>query len=149
MKKQYLELIRPKMTFPISEAPFILICTFHQHEGYTKHEWTTFTYLPHERKALKNAMEVFLEFVKRHQISKHLIDTQNGIGLLDKEDWSWITGEILPKATEYGLKYLANVIPRDCFFQFPENGWGKKNMNDLIIQDFAREQDAINWFKKL
>jgi hypothetical protein len=132
----------------ISETPSIVKCFYNQEENCTIHEWLTFFCTPEESQSMRNSLELFLDFVKQHKITKHIVDVKKCRDAFSEEDFAYITNYLVPKEQEYGILYLANITSEDIFSQLSTDFWQEKVENGFLIKNVENMQEALNWFRQ-
>lgn len=62
----------------------------------------------------RNALEVIVDLLKKHNLQKWLADLREMKGSWDFNR-NWMVDELMPKARKAGLKYEAIVVPKQIF----------------------------------
>ena len=106
--------------------------------------WKGFAKSEDFRAAIHASLEVF----KKEKINKIISNTKSA-ALVNKEDTDWVAQVITPQMVQYGLRYMAFIVPNDVFTQLSVDNFKKEANSVVSIRYFDQLETATQWLSSV
>lgn len=113
-----------------------LSCISQHWKGYVKSE------------QFRAGIEKSIEFFK-HQRAICLISNTKELAVVSTEDTQWAASYATPLMIDYGLKYMAFIVPTNVFTQVSVNHFKNKTEDKMQLSYFTDLDKAKVWLEEL
>lgn len=97
----------------------------------------------------REGTELMLNTLIRHKAKKVLADIKDMI-IIGQDDQQWLTAHFIPRAIEFGFRYIALLRPRHYFNQVAvETISYKVDIDKLTIHFFEEVDEAREWLQEI